>query len=67
MPNAAVWSTSTNAGLIELPDLQQRAADVAARHRDLQVKRANLAEERATLARGNQLRRRVHDFAGWAA
>ncbi len=51
------------AGLIELPELQHRAADVAARHRDLQTKRASLAAERATLARGNQLRRRVHDFA----
>jgi site-specific DNA recombinase len=52
------------AGLIELPELQRRAADVAARHRDLQAKRANLTDERATLTRGNQLRRRVHDFAG---
>jgi site-specific DNA recombinase len=51
------------AGLIELPELQHRAADVTARDRDLQAKRASLAEERATLTRGNQLRQRVHDFA----
>jgi site-specific DNA recombinase len=51
------------AGLIELPELQRRAAEVAARHRDLQAKRASLAEQRTALARGNQLRRRVHDFA----
>jgi len=47
------------AGLIELPELERRAAEVAARHRDLQAKRAGLAEQRAALA----LRRRVHDFA----
>ncbi len=51
------------AGLIELPELQRRAAEVAAPHRDLQAKRATLAEQRAALTRGNQLRRRVHDFA----
>jgi len=37
------------AGLIELPELQ--------------IKRATLTEERATLAHGNQLRHRMHDFA----
>jgi site-specific DNA recombinase len=51
------------AGLIELAELQRRATEVAARHRDLQAKRTSLAEQRATLARGNQLHRRVHDFA----
>jgi site-specific DNA recombinase len=51
------------AGLIELPDLQRRSADVAARHRELQLKRTNLAEQRTALARGHQLHRRVHDFA----
>jgi Recombinase zinc beta ribbon domain len=51
------------AGLIELPELQRRAADVTARDRDLQTKRTGLAEERATLTRGNQLRHRVHHFA----
>ena len=51
------------AGLIELADLQRRAADVAARHRQLQAKRTSLAEQRAALARGNQVHRRVHDFA----
>jgi site-specific DNA recombinase len=51
------------AGLIELPELQRRATEVSARHRELQTKRTRLAEERSNLARGNQLRRRVHDFA----
>jgi site-specific DNA recombinase len=51
------------AGLIELPDLQRRTGEVAARHRELQAKRANLATERTALAKGNLLRRRVHDFA----
>jgi site-specific DNA recombinase len=51
------------AGLIELPDLQRRAADVTARHRELQAKRTSLAEQRTALARGNQVHRRVHDFA----
>ena len=52
------------AGLVELPDLQRRAAEVAARLHDLRAKQASLAEERSTLARDNNLRRRVHDFAG---
>jgi site-specific DNA recombinase len=51
------------AGLIELAELQRRAADVAARHRELQSKRTSLAEQRTALARGNQVHRRVHDFA----
>ena len=51
------------AGLIELAELQRRAADVAARHRELQAKRTSLAEQRTRLARGNQVHRRVHDFA----
>jgi site-specific DNA recombinase len=51
------------AGLIELAELQRRAADVAARHRQLQAKRTNLADQRAAWARGNQIHRRVHDFA----
>ena len=51
------------AGLIELAELQRRAADVAARHRELQAKRTSLAEQRTALARGNQVHRRVHDFA----
>jgi site-specific DNA recombinase len=52
------------AGLVELPDLQRRAAEVAARLHDLRKKQADLAEERSTLARDNKLRSRVHDFAG---
>jgi site-specific DNA recombinase len=51
------------AGLINLTELQRRAGDVTARQRDLQTKRANLADERSALARGNQLRRRITDFA----
>jgi site-specific DNA recombinase len=52
------------AGLVELPDLQRRAAEVAARLHDLRKKQADLAEERSTLARDNKLRSRVHDFTG---
>jgi site-specific DNA recombinase len=51
------------AGLIELVELQRRAADVAARHREIQANRTSLAEQRTALARGNQVHRRVHDFA----
>jgi site-specific DNA recombinase len=51
------------AGLIELPELQRRASEVAVRQRELQNKRSSLATERADLARDNQLRRRAHDFA----
>ena len=52
------------AGLVELPDLQRRAAEIATRQQDLRARRANLSEQRAALARDNQVRRRVHDFAG---
>jgi len=51
------------AGLIEMADHQRRAADIAARHRQLQAKRTSLADQRAALVRGNQIHRRVHDFA----
>ena len=51
------------AGFIELPELQRRATEVAARRKELQHKRTSLADERTALARDNQLRRRVHDFA----
>ncbi|HEY6422882.1 MAG TPA: recombinase family protein [Pseudonocardiaceae bacterium] len=51
------------AGLIDLTELQRRAGDVAARQRDLQTKRTSLADQRSALARGNQLRRRITDFA----
>jgi hypothetical protein len=37
------------AELIELPQLQRRAANVAARHRALQAKRTGLAEQRVPL------------------
>jgi site-specific DNA recombinase len=52
------------AGLVELTDLQRRAAEVAARLLDLRAKQASLAQHRAALARDNQVRRRVRDFAG---
>jgi site-specific DNA recombinase len=49
--------------LITLPGLQRRTAEITSRRDDLQTKRSSLAEQRGALARGNQLRRRVHDFA----
>jgi site-specific DNA recombinase len=52
------------AGLVELPELQRRAGEVAARQRELQNRRGRLANERTALARDNQLRQRVHNFAG---
>jgi site-specific DNA recombinase len=50
-------------GYIELPEMQRRATEIAARRKELQHKRTSLANERTALARDNQLRRRVHDFA----
>jgi site-specific DNA recombinase len=51
------------AGLVELPELQRRAADVEHRRRDLAERRDALTAQRDELTRDNQLRRRVHDFA----
>jgi site-specific DNA recombinase len=51
------------AGLIEMPELQRRSREVAARHDELSTKRTALAAERTTLAHGNLLRQRVNDFA----
>ena len=51
------------AGFIELPEMQRRATEIAARRKELQHKRTSLAHERTALARDNQLRSRVHDFA----
>ena len=51
------------AGLIEMPELQRRSGEVAARQRDLQGKRSALGAERTALAHGNLLRHRVNDFA----
>lgn len=51
-------------GFIELPEMQRRATEIAARRKELQHKRTSLDHERTALARGNQLRSRVHDFAG---
>jgi site-specific DNA recombinase len=51
------------AGLIDMPELQRRAAAITARQRDTSQKRASLAAERADLARGNRLRHGVEHFA----
>lgn len=51
------------AGLIEMPELQRRSREVAARHDELTTKRSALAAERTALTHGNLLRRRVNDFA----
>jgi site-specific DNA recombinase len=51
------------AGLIEMPELQRRSREVAARHDELATKRSALGAERTALAHGNLLRRRVDDFA----
>ena len=51
------------AGLIDMPGLQRRAAAITARQRDTEQKRASLAAERADLARGNRLRYGVEHFA----
>ena len=51
------------AGLIELPELQRRAADVEHRRRDLAERRDALIAQRDELTRDNQLRHRVRDFA----
>ena len=51
------------AGLLELPELQRRAADVEHRRRDLEQRRDALTTQRHELTRDNQLRRRVRDFA----
>ena len=51
------------AGLIDLPELQRRASDMAARQRDLHTTRVNLTDQRSALACGNRLRRRITDLA----
>jgi site-specific DNA recombinase len=55
------------AGLVDMPELQRRAAAITARQSDLQNKRTSLAAERANLARGNRLRRGVEHFAARVA
>ena len=52
------------AGLIDMPELQRRAAAITARQRDTEQKRGSLEAERADLARGNRLRQGVQHFAG---
>jgi site-specific DNA recombinase len=51
------------AGLLELPELQRRAADVEHRRRDLAERRDALTAQRQQLTRDNQLRHRVRHFA----
>jgi site-specific DNA recombinase len=55
------------AGLIDMPELQRRAAAITARQRELDHKRASLAAERADLARGNRLRQGIEGFAARVA
>jgi site-specific DNA recombinase len=51
------------AGLIDMTELQRRAATITARQREITGKRTSLAAQRAELAKGNQLRRGVEHFA----
>ena len=55
------------AGLIDMPELQRRAAAITARQRELEHKRTSLAAQRADLARGNRLRHGVEHFAARVA
>ena len=55
------------AGLVDMPELQRRAAAITARQRELEHKRTSLAAERADLARGNRLRHAVEGFAARVA
>jgi site-specific DNA recombinase len=50
------------AGLIDMPELQRRAAAITTRQRELDHKRTSLAAERTDLARGNRLRHGVESF-----
>jgi site-specific DNA recombinase len=52
------------AALIDMTELQRRAATITARQREITQKRTSLAGQRADLAKGNQLRRGVDHFAG---
>ena len=52
------------AGMIDMTELQRRAATITARQREITDKRTSLAAQRAELAKGNQLRRGVEHFAG---
>jgi site-specific DNA recombinase len=51
------------ASLIDMTELQRRAATTTARQREITGKRTSLAAQRAELAKGNQLRRGVERFA----
>ena len=50
-------------GLIDMPELQRRAADVDARHTTLKTEHAHLRQRHDDLAHSNQLRQRLHGFA----
>jgi site-specific DNA recombinase len=49
--------------LIDLPEMQRRAADIEYRRNDLAQRRDALTTQRRDLAHDNQLRHRVRDFA----
>ncbi len=51
------------AGLLELTEVQRRAAEVDARRRQLADQQVGLAAERGKLAEGNRLRQRLAGFA----
>ena len=55
------------AALIDMPELQRRAAAITGRQHELKHKRASLAGQRADLSRGNRLRRSVEGFAARVA
>ena len=51
------------AALIDMPELQRRAAAITARQKELTTKRGNLASQRAELAKDNHLRHGIEHFA----
>jgi site-specific DNA recombinase len=55
------------AGLVALPDLQRRAAEVASRREQLEAQQAELQRRHQELAGQNRLRRRIADFAARVA
>ena len=55
------------AGHIDMTELNRRATDVDARHRQLETEQTELTTQRHELAAGNRLRQRVTSFAAQAA
>jgi site-specific DNA recombinase len=55
------------AGHIDMKELNRRAAEVDARHRQLETEQTELTAQRHELAVGNRLRQRVSNFAKQAA